>query len=876
MRVLGWLTILLLSAGVTTGAAAPSSSSADLRVTVQDQTGAALVIASVTFVDSAGAAHTLPVDARGVAAFAALPDGPGELSVAADGFQSYRGPLVLKKGANAVSLELPLATISAEIVVRQDEADRQGNSFVSTLDERQIAELPDDPDELEQMLQQMAGPGAVMRINGFRGGQMPPKSQIRQIRFRMNSYAAENHDAGGFGIDIFTKPGTDAWRGMSSFGFRDESLNARNAFAPRLGPEQYRRVGLNFNGPLIKNKTSLAVSTDGNFSYDSKTINAQTPEQSVLGQVRRPSDISNIVVRVEHALTARQSLMVEGQHHDDERRNLGVGDFDLPSRAYHRNTKETVVRGSLNGLVLPKVANELKVQYSGDTATTGSLSAAPAVIVLESFSTGGAGQQSDRTTHAFEVDDNMDFSFSKKHAVRAGLQLESYWYDSSDLQNSNGTFTFASNNAYVIGLANTYRQRQGGTPVDFAQYQLGVYAQDDWTLSKKLSLSLGVRQELQNTLGDKLNLAPRVGFTWAPSKWTVRGGWGIFNDWYDSSVYEQTLLVNGVNQSDLVILRPGYPDPYDGALASVLPPSLVAATSGLRMPHLSQASVGVERNWDNLRVQASYMVQRSLSQLRSVNTNAPSSPAGPRPDEDLGTVTTVESAGHLAVDRLQVNVNWSQPQRRLLFGVNYILSSTKNSADSAMSLPSDSLHPDVDYGPSLQDARHRLFAIASFGLPLKLRTFITSQFNSALPYNIITGLDNNGDSVSNDRPADVGRNSARGSTAWNLNTRLGRTFSFGPARAGGPQGMPPGGGPIRMRGGPGGPGGGGGDGARMFGPGDPNAGRYSVEIYGQAYNVLNRVNYQSFAGSLRSPFAVGTPLSSGPARRIELGVQFGF
>ncbi len=872
MRSLCLLAFLLVATGVSTRAAAPSSSSADLKVTVQDQTGAALVIAVVTFVDSAGALHTLTVDARGVAAFAALPEGPGELRVAADAFKSYSGPIVLKKGANAFSLQLPLANITAEIVVRQEEADRQGNSFVSTLDERQIAELPDDPDEMEQMLQQMAGPGAVMRINGFRGGQMPPKNQIRQIRFRMNSYAAENHDAGGFGIDIFTKPGTDAWRGMSSFGFRDESLNARNAFAPRLGPEQYRRVGINFNGPLVKNKTSLAVSTDGNFSYDSKTINAETPDQSISAQVRRPSDISNVVVRVEHALTAKQSLMVEVQHHDDERRNLGVGDFDLPSRAYHRDGKETVVRGSLNGLVAPKVANELKVQFSGNTTTTGSLSAAPAVIVLDSFSTGGAGQQSDRTTHAFEVDDNVDFSFSKKHAVRAGLQLESYWYDSLDLQNSNGTFTFASNNAYELALANTYQQRQGGTPINFAQYQLGVYAQDDWTISKKLSLSLGLRQELQNTLGDRLNLAPRVGFTWAPSKWTVRGGWGIFNDWYDSSVYEQTLLVNGVNQSDLVILRAGYPDPYAGAIASVLPPSVVEAAAGLRMPHLSQASVGVERNWGDLRVQTSYMAQRSLSQLRSVNTNAPPSLTGQRPNEDLGTVTTVEGAGRLAVDRLQVNVNWAQPQRRLLFGLNYILSSTKNSADSVLSLPSNSLDPDLDYGPSLQDARHRLFAIASFGLPLKMRTFITSQYASALPYNIITGLDNNGDSVSNDRPAGVGRNSARASATWNLNARLGRTFSFGPPRAGGPQGPMPPGGPIRVRGGPGGPGG---DGPRMFGPADPNAGRYSVELYAQAYNILNRVNFQTYSGSVRSR-TFGDPVSAGPARRIELGVQFGF
>ena len=61
----------------------------------------------------------------------------------------------------------------------------------------------------------------------------------------------------------------------------------------------------------------------------------------------------------------------------------------------------------------------------------------------------------------------------------------------------------------------------------------------------------------------------------------------------------------------------------------------------------------------------------------------------------------------------------------------------------------------------------------------------------------------------------------------------------------------------------------------MFGPADPNAGRYSVELYAQAYNILNRVNFQSYSGSLRSP-SFGDPISAGPARRIELGVQFGF
>ena len=81
--------------------------------------------------------------------------------------------------------------------MRTDASDLAGNAFTSSLSEQEIAELPDDPDELEQLLMQMAGPGATMRVNGFRGGRLPPKSQIQSIRFRMNSYAADNHEAGG-------------------------------------------------------------------------------------------------------------------------------------------------------------------------------------------------------------------------------------------------------------------------------------------------------------------------------------------------------------------------------------------------------------------------------------------------------------------------------------------------------------------------------------------------------------------------------------------------------------------------------------------------------------------------------------------------------
>jgi hypothetical protein len=200
-----------------------------------------------------------------------------------------------------------------------------------------------------------------------------------------------------------------------------------------------------------------------------------------------------------------------------------------------------------------------------------------------------------------------------------------------------------------------------------------------------------------------------------------------------------------------------------------------------------------------------------------------------------------------------------------MLGTFYVLSSTKNHADTPLSLPADSRHPDAEWGPAAQDARHRLFTMVNFPLPKGVRGNIMSQAQSGLPYTIITGRDDNGDGVSNDRPAGVGRNTARGAWRWDLNARVSRGFSFGGERQGTTDGGPviqrrvggdEGGGPMMMM---------------MEG----SSQRFRVDFYVQGYNLLNRTNLVSFSGNLQSPF-FGSATSAGPARRVEVGMQFAF
>ena len=635
--------MLLCSAAIVSADTAPADQ-AQVTVTVLDQTGAALVIASVTLVDPAGTPVTRQVDARGEVTFEHLAPGSYQLKADAAAFQSFDGPLKVKKGANQLTLKLPLAGLNEQVIVTTQDSDVRGNGFVTQLSEQEIAELPDDPDELQQVLEQMAGPGATFRVNGFTGGRLPPKSQIRQIRFRMNSFDAEYHEGGGFGIDIITKPGMDGWKGMTNFGFRDESLNARNAFAPTLGAEQHRRFGFNADGPIVKGKTSMAISLEGNDWYDSETINALTPDGRVEGSIRNPEKRMFGSVRLDHSISKNQQMLVEFQRNNDDRDNLGVGDFDLPDRAYSREITNNALRIGLNGLIAPKVAHELRVRFESGTTSTSSLSSDPAIIVLDNFSTGGAGQNGNRRNKTFEVADNIDWTVGKKHAFRAGVLAQQYWYNSSDLTNFNGTFTFGGLQQYELGLPTTFTQRTGSADVDYTFFEFGWFVQDTWTLSKKLSVSLGLRQEMQSHLDDKNNLMPRLGATWAPGKFTVRGGYGIFYDWYESNYYEQVLRVNGVTQQETVIRFPGYPDPTGGQIADPLPPSRIVEAAGLSMPYVHQASIGIERTFiETLRIQATYLMQRGRDQFRSVNINAPLD--GVRPDDSLGNVTELRSNG---------------------------------------------------------------------------------------------------------------------------------------------------------------------------------------------------------------------------------------
>ena len=883
MRVVTFLLSLILLGGLPAASAAQAPASGRLRVTVFDPSGAVIpgALVNVAGAEDRNRSVTragLPTDQQGVLVIEGLPAGRYDIEVAFDGFQGATATgLRVRAGATAQrQVTLALAKIDESVAVGRDPAtsasDPNNGRFDTVLSKDQIDALPDDPDEMQKVLEEMAGPGAVIRVDGFRGGRLPPKAQIRSIRFSRDPFAAEHHGGGMIHVDIVTQPGLGPLSGGVDFTFRDDVLNARNAFQAEKGDERTQRYGLNLSGTLKSQTTSFSLWANGASVFDAANVFATTLEGRVTGVARQGNDSVAINARVDHALnpshTLRANLMV-----NETAATTGIGELNLFERGVTTRNQDATLRLSDSGSWGKSLFNETRLQIVRGATDLGSAMEAQTVDVIDSFIGGGGQRRGGRDTTTMELASNLDYA-KGRHAVRFGFLLESGWYQSDIETNYLGRFTFATLEDYAAGRPMTYTQRIGDPLVEYSQWELGFFAQDDWRAAQNLTISFGLRQEMQANLDDRLNISPRVGVTWSPfkgGKTTVRSSFGVFHDWLESSVYEQTLQVDGIRMQELVVRNPGYPDYLSGGASQMtLPASRYILADDLTMPRSMRASVGVQQQLPhNFGANVLYAFSRGYDRLRGRNINAPD-PAlgGLRPNPEAGNITQVESTGGERRHMIHAGLSYMLPARRAFIFTNYTLNHTENDSSGAFGLPADSYNLGAEWGPAAMLPRHMVNLNLSTVFLKRLIVGVNGFARSGAPYNITTGRDDNGDTVFNDRPAGTPRNSARGSATFDLGGRL--TYAIGFGRRAGEGGAPGAPTQIMVR-----SGGSGGGMMMMGGAAGAEDSRYRIELFVSASNLLNSVNPTGYVGAMTSTM-FGEPTGAMAARRIDLGARFGF
>src|SRR5215472_11460573 len=842
----------MLSAGAVLVAAgflatAYCQETAALKGTVVDSTGAVVRGAHVALKHNAtGKQFSQETDEDGYFEVRQLPIGQYVLTVEAQGFESWEKTIEAgAKPASAMLIRMKVAQVKQQVTVNAGETPSAlDNLDYMKLDQTNLQRLPileGDPLAIPSLFLEpavMGSHGSQLIVDGVEESTLDlPASAIKEIFVNKSPYSAEFGRPGKGRIEVTTIQGSrHHYRGSVSFILRNSAFDARNAFAVTR-PLMQRPIGEGqLSGPLSHR---IAFFVAGRFVHRNQAavIDAVTPSGNLLENFPVHGVEAHAFGRLDFKLRHGNQLTLSYKYKDKSRRNETVGGFDLPSRATDAVDRENEFRVFETKTVSESFLNDVRLEYKKQSTSVASLSGDPAILVLDSFNSGGAQQSQAQTEQVGVVQDTASV-VKGKHTLRFGLASRERYFDALNATNFGGTFRFSSLSAFNASTPYLFTQNQGNPSLSFHQIEYSSFIQDEARLRQSLSLSLGVRYEFQSNLDYHKNVAPRAAVAYAPrtGETVIRAGAGLFYDRLPDAMRQQSLLYDGFHIVQVVVPNPGFPVPFLPGQIQVATPSVIRIASGIRTPALFQGDLSIERKLGKGRnyLTVDYTNVRGTRLYRMRNINAPLPPTfQQRPNPNFLNIDQFESSASSKGNIVSTTLK-SVPYPRLDFMVQYTYSNTIDDSSGMFSLPANNYDLRPERGRSDLDRRHRLNLFGSYGLPFAFSVGTVVVLNSGIPYNITTGVDNNHDTVANDRPPGVSRNTGLGPGFAQVDVHLARSFHF-----------------------------------------EKNKHRPRIDFGIDAFNILNTVNYKNNIGTQTSPF-FGRANAANPPREVQLSWQLYF
>jgi hypothetical protein len=660
---------------------------------------------------------------------------------------------------------------------------------------------------------------------------------VEQFQVVTSGAQAELGRALGGYVNVITRSGTNQVRGTAYGYFRDDALNAANALSGTALPMSQRQVGASVGGPLARGRTFYFVNAEQRTLEGSGLATISEANTAVvnarLAAIRYPGmtvttglfdqliDSVNVLGKVDHAFSGRDQMSVRYSLYDVSSSNSrGAGGLSAPSASQGLDNTDQAVAFSNTVTLGARTVNETRAQFTNSHLVALPMDPVGPAVTIAGVATFGTFPSSPqgRFNRMFQVTNNTSQQRGA-HALRAGVDF----VDNDDRirfpRTERGSYTFSSMANFLSGTYNNagFSQTFGAMEVQQGNPNLGLYAQDEWSVAPGLTLNLGLRYDLQflETIEtDTNNLSPRAGFAWTPTATrdlVIRGSAGLFFDRVPLRALANALL-SANNTTDLahiqqvnISLTPGQAGApvFPAILAAPVPQvtlvNLTTMQRDLQNASSRQASVEVERQIGRLgALSVGYSYVRGDGLLMAINQNVPScAPSGNnngcRPIAEYANNSQYSSAGESVYHGLLVSFT-QRPSAWGYYRVSYTLSKAENNVgEFFFSGPIDPFDLSKDWGRSDNDRRH-LF-VFSGGVNTSMAPATTAwerlthgfqvssllQAYSAAPFNITSGVTTIQGTAG--RPVVNGefipRNSGVGDAFFSLGMRISRSFRLG-------------------------------------------------------------------------------------------------
>ncbi len=697
------------------------------------------------------------------------------VKVTAEGFAplTIEGSSLVAGSVKELNLPLEIA-VDREVVTVEGHSPSVGvnpdqNSSTLVFRGGDLNALSDNPDQLQAELQQLAGAaagpnGGQIYIDGFAGGQLPPKASILEIRVNQNPFSSE-YDRIGYGrVEVVTKPGSEMLHGsLAGYGNTSATNSANPLVSQQPDYDLYSYSGF-ISGPLAK-YASYFFSGFYMKKQNQNIVDAVNPLNTAANltqAVPNPSSVMVLNPRFDVQI-GKHTLTLRDYYYRSTQTGAGVGALNLAQQAMNANVEENTFQAGDTYIVGPRMLNELHFQWRRVRTDQTPTDLSPTIVVSGAFTSGGnsAGVLQDHL-HVFELQD-YSTATAGNHTLRFGIRARAYLDANYSTAGKNGTYTFSSVAAYQANQPTQYSVTAINNPLARTLALDGsAFFQDDWRVKPNLMVGLGLRYEDQNWIHDHSNFAPRLALAWSPgqpssspAKTVIRAGYGWFYDRFtvpsafspfgDAPYIVQTLHDNRINQQTSVTNN----------LSSAPVPSFHSIDPHFHAALDMQAGTGIDRQLTaKWTANITYLFTQGVHQYLSNNVTAPAF------NSATYTVTGAppalynyqfQSGG--VFKQHQIVLTSSVQTRRFVLTGSYVFNLAKSDTEGVYSFPSVAQNPGFDYGRASFGVRHRVTLMSSYTAPFGFvfASLLTAQ--SGTPYNLTTGNDLTGNNQFNARPA---------------------------------------------------------------------------------------------------------------------------